>query len=258
MLVDFTRDYDAIKLAIAKVEHYDSTCLAKMLHAVKGMLLSNWGSQNHSQVLVFTDCGIGMGPDSLRSTIATLSQHRISSHSQLLAVDGPRPQMCLPFTFASRLSFVCLGQPADPTFCSAVCLYRELLNVSGQQGELFVPAAATANESTTAAAAPSLNASSMHDLVTQMCETNYKPFEATLKCGGYAKLECSVNIWPPPTVNIPLVELCILALYSYQLFHFRRMSIPKPTPVATSSAPSKSAVTFRPPKSARPCPLAVI
>lgn len=199
VLVDFTRDYDAIKQALAKVEHYDQTCVEKMLHAVKSMLLSNWGSQNQSQVLVFTDCGIGMGAESLRSAIATLGQRRSSAHA-----DGQSSNMCLPFTFASKLSFLCLGEPADPVFCNALCLYRELLNVSGQLGELFVPAAA-ANASKAevkdSATATALNASSMHDLVMRMCDTNYKPFEATLKCGGYARLECSVNIWPPPTVH---------------------------------------------------------
>lgn len=50
ILVDFTRDYDTIKQALLKIEHYDKTCLENMLQAVKSILLTNWGSQNYSQV----------------------------------------------------------------------------------------------------------------------------------------------------------------------------------------------------------------
>lgn len=193
--MDFTRDYEAIKQALAKIEHYDKTCLENMLQAVKSILLSNWGSQNQSQVLVFTDCGIGFGQTSLRSTIATLRKHKEATE----IVDTPT--MCLPFTFASKLSFMCLGQPEDPYFCSALALYQELLDVSGQKGELFVPAEIVVQQS---AERSSLAGIVFRNLVTRMCETNYKPFEAMLKCGGYARLECAVSIWPPPTVRFVL------------------------------------------------------
>lgn len=41
----------------------------------------------------------------------------------------------------------------------------------------------------------------------QMCEASYKPFEATLNCGTYFKLESSVLIWPPP---LPYKEVDLL------------------------------------------------
>lgn len=50
IIVDFTRDYDVIKQALTKIDHYDKTCIANMLTAVNNILLSNWGSQNFCQV----------------------------------------------------------------------------------------------------------------------------------------------------------------------------------------------------------------
>lgn len=50
ILVDFTRDYDLIRAALTKIEHYDKTALENMLQTVKSILLTNWGSQNYSQV----------------------------------------------------------------------------------------------------------------------------------------------------------------------------------------------------------------
>lgn len=203
MLVDFTRDYDAIKQAIAKVEHYDRTSFTNMMQGVRNILLASWGSQNYSQVLVFTDCGIGLGQTSIRQTIAAL---RLNSQQQTAVEAAPNAgdpkaanTMCLPFAFASKLSFICIGQPDDAYFRAATPLYQELLDVSGQNGELFVgkanvnrlPKTATNHES---------GDSLMRDIIARMCETNYKPFEAVLKCGGYAKLECSISLWPKPTV----------------------------------------------------------
>lgn len=37
-------------------------------------------------------------------------------------------------------------------------------------------------------------------LIVDMCETNYKPFEAILNCGEYYKLESPITIWPAPIV----------------------------------------------------------
>lgn len=211
MLVDFTRDYEAIKLAIAKIEHYDKTCLENMLQSVKNILLSNWGSQNQSQVLVFTDCGIGFGQTSIRTTIATLR----SSFSTDAASSGPpSTAMCLPFTFTSKLSFICIGQPEDAYFRAAIELYQELLDVSGQKGELFVSASIDSKNPKSALPAI-LGAGVVRDLVTRMCETNYKPFEAVLKCGGYAKLDCAVSIWPPPMVRF---ESILFAMHIHHTF----------------------------------------
>lgn len=253
--MDFTRDYEAIKQAIAKIEHYDKTCMENMLQAVKSILLSNWGSQNHSQVLVFTDCGIGFGPKSLRTTIATLRNQRDTNGTV-----GTPTTMCLPFTFTSKLSFMCIGQPEDPYFRGALVLFQELLDVSGQKGELFVPADIGSGDNNTCSDAtkklPSLSASVLRKLVTRMCETNYKPFEAMLKCGGYARLECAVSIWPPPTVRF--ATICIWPKNALiVVFNFtccRSMSIRTQASSARSSAQLKSAVTWHLPISDHLCP----
>lgn len=187
VLVDFTRDYDAIRTALTKIEHYDKTCLENMLHAVKNILISNWGSQNQSQVIVFTDCGIGFGQTSIRTTIASLRSGKS---------DAIQTSMCLPFTFNSKLSFVCIAQPEEAYVRQAISLYQELLDVSGQNGELFVSKPSQGKEK------PMILGDEMiRDLVNRLCEANYKPFSAVLKCGAYAKLECGVSIWPKPMVS---------------------------------------------------------
>lgn len=53
VLVDFTRDYDAIRQALYNVEHYDKVCVESMLQAAGSMLLSSWGNQNYNQVSIF-------------------------------------------------------------------------------------------------------------------------------------------------------------------------------------------------------------
>lgn len=50
VLVDFTRDYDAIRQALYNVEHFDKICLENMLRAAGSLLLSSWGTHNYNQV----------------------------------------------------------------------------------------------------------------------------------------------------------------------------------------------------------------
>lgn len=52
-VVDFTRDYDLIRQALGKVEHYDKTCLETVLHAINNRFQSTWGVQNYCQVSKF-------------------------------------------------------------------------------------------------------------------------------------------------------------------------------------------------------------
>ena len=47
-----------------------------------------------------------------------------------------------------------------------------------------------------------LNRKSVTEMFDGMCEVNFKQFEATLKCGGYFKLEGPITVWPPPLVSI--------------------------------------------------------
>lgn len=197
--MDFTRDYDLIRAALTKIEHYDKTAFENMLQTVKSILLTNWGSQNYSQVLVFTDCGIGIGNTSLKSTIATIKQHQSKPETKELS--------CLPFSFSSKLSFICLGSTADSYFKMAIALYQQLLDVSGQRGCLFVPKRideldfVQTEAQDAAATMVAMQNQIMSELIGQVCETNYKPFEAVLKCGGNPKLESHIIIWPPPLVS---------------------------------------------------------
>lgn len=43
-----------------------------------------------------------------------------------------------------------------------------------------------------------LGRTAMFEMIEKLCDSNYKPYEAILKCGGYFRLECSVLLWPPP------------------------------------------------------------
>lgn len=197
--MDFTRDYDLIRAALTKIEHYDKTALENMLQTVKSILLTNWGSQNYSQCIVFTDCGIGIGNTSLKSTIATIKQNQSKPETKELS--------CLPFSFSSKLSFVCLGSTTDSYFKSAIALYQQLLDVSGQRGCLFVPKRSDKLDfvkkeaQDTGASTVAMQTHILTELIGQLCETNYKPFEAVLKCGGNPKLESHIVIWPPPLVS---------------------------------------------------------
>lgn len=119
--------------------------------------------------------------------------------------NDPSQGIILPFSYTSKLSFICLGSTEDPYFQTAVKLYQELLDVSGQKGFLFIPKRKSdvdyvKKEEKTAASSP-LSVQSITDLIAKMCETNFKQFEAVLKCGGYFKLESLINIWPPPLVS---------------------------------------------------------
>jgi hypothetical protein len=100
VLVDFTKDYSLIRAALAKIEHYDKTCLHDVLKACNSLLTSNWGSQSYAQVLMVTDLGIGLGQRSLKNLINSL----------------PGENQPLPLPLQSKISIMCLGNPDDAGF----------------------------------------------------------------------------------------------------------------------------------------------
>lgn len=217
ILVDFTRDYDTVRQALSKVEHYDKTCLENMLQAVKTLLLTNWGSQNYSQVLVFTDGGIGLGSTSLAKTIDNIRQTKSSAAIIDKDTSVAAAVPCLPLSPSSKISFILFGNMSESYFQKSKRLYQDLLDASGQKGTVFVPPVTTSstkardeivtiknenNDEKTAVVPSAGNVQSqmMTELVQQVCESSYKQFEAVLKCGGYAKLESAITIWPPPLV----------------------------------------------------------
>lgn len=207
IVVDFTRDYESIRVALQHIEHYDKTCVENMLQAVKTML-TNWGSQNYAQVLVFSDLSLGLGITSVRALIESLEKDQ---------GDSAKTPRCLPISKCSKLSFVCLGDPDESYFQCSMRMHQRMLDVSGQMGQLFVAAAkrvrsgnATAadelkdckgDEHQVAALAATSEADAVRSVIAEMCEANYKQFEATLKCGGFGKLETAISIWPAPMVS---------------------------------------------------------
>jgi hypothetical protein len=66
-------------------------------------------------------------------------------------------------------------------------LYQQLLDVSKQKGQLFLPRDGQSLER------------SVHKMFKAMCDSNYKPFEATLNIGSYFKLEAApISLFPEP------------------------------------------------------------
>lgn len=205
IVVDFTRDYDTVRQALKKVEHYDKTCVENMLQAVKSMLSTNWGSQNYSQVLVFSDLGIGFGPSSVRSLIESLEKDTGGDAASSVV------SQCLPFSKSSKLSFVCLGNPDESYYQCAVRMYQQLLDTSGQMGQLFLAPKRKGSVDDGKESKADLDVSvttdaeSVQHMIAALCEVNYKQFEATLKCGGFGKLEAAISIWPSPLVSLLIV-----------------------------------------------------
>lgn len=50
VVVDFTRDYDQIRQALTKIDHFDKTSITQMFRACNNIFSSTWGTQNYCQV----------------------------------------------------------------------------------------------------------------------------------------------------------------------------------------------------------------
>ncbi|XP_063698589.1 integrator complex subunit 14 [Culicoides brevitarsis] len=183
-VVDFTRDYDLIRQALGKVEHYDKTCLETVLHAINNRFQTTWGVQNYCQLIVVSDCGIGIGQNSVRAMIMA------RKHATITPVDP------LPFQYPSNICFICVGDMNDSVFKQGTQLYQQLLDVSKQKGQLFTPAP----EKSESEAA--LTKNSVEAMFQAMSVKNYQPFQAVLKCGAYSKLHSNIIIWPSPLPHV--------------------------------------------------------
>lgn len=174
--------------------------------------------------MVFTQCGVGLGSTSLENTITSLTAQNASkaasaSSSSPSSVLSINPQFLLnetstdtwiPISNLSKLSFICLGSTAEPYFQNAVELYQQFLDQSGQKGQLFIAHIETdakkliKSEYNGDAVFPTTTQwknEIINHLIEEMCENNYKPFEAVLNCGEYHRLESPVIIWPTPMVS---------------------------------------------------------
>ncbi|XP_039952072.1 integrator complex subunit 14 [Bactrocera tryoni] len=210
--VDFTRDYDIIRQALKKIEPGDKLCLISMLKNVASILSTNWGFQNYSQVVVFTDCGLGFGSTALKGFF----------HSYVDKENDPQFDWITQLK-AVKLNFVCMGVQSDYYFTRSLPIYQQLIDFTGLKGQLYMPKAvketiegsenindnnkpsgnANVNTSTPTTGTHSshkseLGRTAMFDLIERVCEANFKPYEVTLKAGGYFRLECPVVIWPRP------------------------------------------------------------
>ncbi|XP_052861726.1 integrator complex subunit 14 [Anopheles cruzii] len=239
MVVDFTRDYDTIRAALHKIEHYDKTSLESVLVAVNNAFRTQWGSENYCQLICITDCGVGMGPSSLKNTIINIQNWKAQS-LPAGGVDtngttdsgkgGTAPQppdnLWIGFAYPCKLSFMCLGSLAtDSAFRYGTKLYQQLLDVSGQRGQLFLPrlkhdesldesalgdatseqapvgcddAAGTSHQQQHQQQRQIMTRTSVVEMFEAMCDTNYRTFDATLRCGGYFRLEGPIVVWPAP------------------------------------------------------------
>uniref|UniRef100_A0A1A9W427 Integrator complex subunit 14 n=1 Tax=Glossina brevipalpis TaxID=37001 RepID=A0A1A9W427_9MUSC len=196
--VDFTRDYDQIKQSMKKTEAGDKLCLLTLMKTVSNILTSNWGNQSQSQVVVFSDCGLGFGKSSIRTFLQNYIGKELDAEFNWL-----KPLRIV------KWNFICLGIQSDSYFTRAVGIYQKLLDYTGIKGQLLMPRPIkdtdtndnNSNElpkNTMPTHKSELGRTAMFEMVEKLCETNYKPFEAVLKCGGYFRLECPILIWPSP------------------------------------------------------------
>lgn len=109
MCVGFTRDYEEIRTELAQLEHYDKTCVGGVLQGINGILTSTWGTQNYCQVLMLTDCGVGMRTSSVLEIVNGLIKRKQTN-------DDSDSYNWLPFACPSRINVCCLGDPADVGF----------------------------------------------------------------------------------------------------------------------------------------------
>ncbi|XP_055622360.1 integrator complex subunit 14 isoform X2 [Toxorhynchites rutilus septentrionalis] len=166
------------------------------------MFKTHWGSQNYCQMIFITDCGIGLGHTSLKNTVINLQSWK--TRATTTGFKGPfSVKFWIGFSYPSKLTFMGLGSLADPAFKCGTKMYQKLLDVSGQNGQLFIPKLKNLSIEDPIGEdvednSKLLNRRCVKDMFDKMCEQNYKQFEATLRCGGYFRLDGAIIIWPAP------------------------------------------------------------
>lgn len=165
-------------------------------------------------MVVFTDCGIGLGPSSIPNLIASLESK--SQKEKLVNVEPTflniSPQKAaraedssvhdwIPFSDLSKLSFVCIGHQSDSYYEQALKLYQQLLDVSAQKGQLFTSTDLNASTDSSVPTPLQWRNDILQKIIEKLCQSNYKPFESELNCGGYHKLKAPIIIWPAPMVS---------------------------------------------------------
>lgn len=190
VVIEFTKNYDTIREALSKIEQHNNTNFEELLRHVNGIITSCWGNQNHCEIIVVSDCGLGLGPSSVRHLVNNLQMR-----------PRPRSSELLPFQFPCNVNLMCLGTPKDPIFVNATSQYQQLFDLSKQKNKIFIiggGAGGVGSKNNNNNEEIVLNKGTSDQMFKNMAEKIYKPFEALLKCGAYSKLESTVSIWPPP------------------------------------------------------------
>ncbi|XP_063221536.1 integrator complex subunit 14 [Bacillus rossius redtenbacheri] len=169
-VVPFTRDFDSIKEKIQHLGEYSRTSIETALHGVNRMVLGEWGNSTPCQVVLVTDGNRGIGPLSLKDSLATAGQRDASA---------PFP---LPFSFPGQLSVMCVAAPDCPDLRLSLPLYRRLAEAAGAGSTVHVPDAP-------------LGLDSVREMFQKLAENNFSTFVGTLKCGN---LSSRVILFPSP------------------------------------------------------------
>lgn len=175
--------------------------------------------------MVFTNGGVGLGKTSIQTSITNLiaqnatkaattstsTSNMLSMTPQFLLNDTPSDSTS-PFSGLSKLNFVCIGSTTESYFQAAIELYQQFLELSNQKGQLFIAHCEqdTHNnmrngyngDKTSIPTTLQWQNDILPHLIDELCEVNFKPFAAVLKCGEYHKLESNIVIWPTPMVNL--------------------------------------------------------
>lgn len=116
VIVEFTRDYELIRNALNKLEHYDKTNVENLLLSVNNLFLSTWGNQNYCQLLVVSDCGVGFGKTSINNLIERIMEQKEKIETDGSKVIAATEAVWSGFPYPSKLSFICMGNTSDPAF----------------------------------------------------------------------------------------------------------------------------------------------
>ncbi|XP_044744686.1 integrator complex subunit 14-like isoform X3 [Coccinella septempunctata] len=173
----FTRDYNSIKATLQNIDDYDKTCIETALHGVNQMILGEWGNNMACQIVLVTDGSVGVGPLSLKGSLANLHQRTASNNFPV------------PFSFPAKLHIVCITPPTDPCYQKSKPLYQKLIDLSGYDGSISVP--------------DQLSEAGVTTLFQKLAENIYTSFNGTLKCGN---LKSKIMLYPAPVHHTKVTD----------------------------------------------------
>lgn len=200
VVLTFTKDADAIRQALKKIEHCDKTMFEQLLRVASQSIFTNWGKRDQNHLLIFSDCGIGFGGGSIRSLISRFR--------------NPKPSFDTEFVKHLKLvkiHIVGMGVLSDFYFSTAIQDYQELMDNIELKTVFYLPKSKEEpsedhSSKSSGKSSSELGRTSMAEMIDRVYEQNFKPFEATLKCGGASRLLSKVIIYPAPEPYITTDE----------------------------------------------------